>query len=183
MSKMNEKPKPNNSKKNCPIKCGQQHTNGSLFFCPQFRKKDVEERRAIQSKLYNVCIICLGWRGSKDHDCPVSSCTKCGSGHNILLCNSNKDLSDKTFRCEVINSDQDMTEDPEALVNEEKCYLIKRNREPPKRKTVEDQKEEVETALKSLSLKQPKTPGLRNSNDRVAFIQSGRVSDQILKLR
>merc|ERR1712215_106534 len=43
--------------------------------------------------------------------------------------------------------------------------------------------EEVETALKSLSLKQPKTPGIRNSNDRVAFIQSGRVSDQVLKLR
>ena len=82
----------------------------------------------------------------------------------------------------MLNSDQDLMEDPEALVNGEKCYLIKRNREPAKRKTVEDQKEEVETALKSLSLKQPKTPGLGNSNDRVAFIQSGRVCDKVIKL-
>ena len=56
LSKISEKPKSNNLKKNCPIKCGCQHTNGSLFFCQQFRKKDLEERRAIQNKLYNVCI-------------------------------------------------------------------------------------------------------------------------------
>merc|ERR1712215_559653 len=91
---INEKPKSNNSKKNCPIKRGRQHTSGSLFFCPQFRKKDVEERRTIQSKLYNVCITCLGWKGSKDHDCPVRSCPRCGSGQKILLCNSDKDLAD-----------------------------------------------------------------------------------------
>ena len=64
-----------------------------------------------------------------------------------------------------------MTEDPEALVNEEKCYLIKRNREPSKKKPIEDQKEEVKATLKSLSLKQPKTPELGNSSDRIAFFQ------------
>ena len=74
LSKVNETPKSNNVKKNCPIKCGRQHTNGSLFFCQQFRKKDLEERRAIQTKLYNVCILCLGWRNAKKHDM-----------HNILL--------------------------------------------------------------------------------------------------
>ena len=44
-----------------------------------------------------------------------------------------------------------MTEDPEALINEEKCFLTKRNREPLKEKPIEDQKEKVKTAL-SLSL-------------------------------
>ena len=112
----------------------------------------MEERRAIQNKLYNVCITCLGWKGSKDHDCPVRSCPRCGSGHNILLCNSDKDLADKTFRCEGYVSDQDMTEDPEALINEDKCFLTKRNREPSNAKPIENEMEEVKTSLKSLSL-------------------------------
>ena len=46
LSKINETPKSNNLKKNFPIKCGRQHTNGSLFFCPQFRKKEVERKKS-----------------------------------------------------------------------------------------------------------------------------------------
>ena len=69
-------------------------------------------------------------------------------GHNILLCNSDKDLADKTFRCEGYVSDQEMTEDPEALINEEKCFLTKRNREPSKEKPIEDQKEEAAQSLR-----------------------------------
>ena len=55
-------PKNGNVKKNCPLKCGKLHTNGSLYFCQQFRKKEREERKAIQSNLHNLCILCLGWK-------------------------------------------------------------------------------------------------------------------------
>ena len=154
MSKVSETPKSNNAKKNCPLKCGRQHTNGSLFFCQQFRKKDLEERRAIQTKLYNVCILCLGWRNPKEHDCPVRSCPRCGSGHNILLCNSDKSLADKTFKCESYVSDNDLTDDPEALVNEDKCFLTKRSKGPTENKPPGKQMEQVKTILKNLTLKQ-----------------------------
>ena len=60
LSKVSESPRSNNVKKNCPLKCGRQHTNGSMFFCQQFRKKDLEERKVIQTKLHNVCILCFG---------------------------------------------------------------------------------------------------------------------------
>ena len=73
LSSVSGNSKSGNVKKNCPLKCGRQHTNGSLFFCQQFRKKELEERKAIQSKLHNVCILCLGWKTAK-HDCPVRSC-------------------------------------------------------------------------------------------------------------
>ena len=73
LSSVSGNPKSGNVKKNCPLKCGRQHTNGSLFFCQQFRKKEIEERKAIQSKLHNICILCLGWKTVK-HECPVRSC-------------------------------------------------------------------------------------------------------------
>ena len=142
----------------------------------------MEERRTIQNKLYNVCITCLGWKGSKDHYCPVRSCPRCGSSHNILLCNSDKALTDKTFRCEGYVSDKDLTEDPEALLNEDKCFLTQRKREPSEIRPTEKQMEQVKTILKSLSLKQQKEPELGEPNDRIAFLQSGRVNDKILKI-
>ena len=49
-----------NVKKTYALKCGKLHTNGSLFFCQQFRKKEPEERKAIKTKLHNLCILCLG---------------------------------------------------------------------------------------------------------------------------
>ena len=59
-------------KKRCPIKCGKEHSYGSVFFCPIYRKKSIDERKAIQKKLY-LCCTCLG-KTSKEHDCPVRKC-------------------------------------------------------------------------------------------------------------
>ena len=154
LSNVNGSPKSGNMKKNCPLKCGRQHMNGSLFFCQQFRKKDLEERKAIQSKLHNVLILCLRWKNTKQQDCPVCSCPRCGAMHNILLCNSDKSLTDKTFRCESYVSDEDLTEDPEALVNEDKCFLTKRSKLPAEKKSPDKQMEEVKAILKTLSLEQ-----------------------------
>ena len=42
--------------------------------------------------------------------------------------------------------------------------------------------EQVKTILKSLSLKQQKEPELGEPNDRIAFLQSGRVNDKILRI-
>ena len=71
----------------CPIKCGKEHVNSSLFFCNKFRKKDQEERKAIQKKLLNLCILCLGWKNTQ-HICPVKKCPRCGAIHNALVCPS-----------------------------------------------------------------------------------------------
>ena len=66
------------NKKPCPIKCGKMHVNSSLFFCNKFRKKEQEERKAIQQKLLNLCILCLGWKNAQ-HICPVKKCPRCGA--------------------------------------------------------------------------------------------------------
>ena len=39
------------SKGACPIKCGKNHINSSLFFCGKYRKKTQEERKAIQKNV------------------------------------------------------------------------------------------------------------------------------------
>ena len=113
----------------------------------------------------------------------MRSCPRCGSGHNILLCNSDKSLADKTFKCESYVSDNDLTEDPEALLNEDKCFLTKRKKEPSEVKPTEKQMEQVKTILKNLSLKQQKEPEKRELNDRIAFFQSGRVDDKVMRIR
>ena len=41
----------------CPIKCGKDHINSSLFFCGKYRKKNQEERKGIQKKMLNICIL------------------------------------------------------------------------------------------------------------------------------
>ena len=72
-------------KRPCPLKCEKAiHTNGSLFFCPLFRKKPKEERRILQKKCH-LCITCLS-KAPDPHECPFGSCHSCGAKHNILLC-------------------------------------------------------------------------------------------------
>ena len=63
------------SKGPCPIKCGKNHINSSLFFCGKYRKKNQEERKAIQKKMLSLCILCLGYKSGK-HDCPVTNCPR-----------------------------------------------------------------------------------------------------------
>ena len=50
------------SKGPCPIKCGKNHINSSLFFCGKYRKKYQEERKAIRMKMLSLCILCLGYK-------------------------------------------------------------------------------------------------------------------------
>ena len=93
--------------------------------------------------------------------------------HNILLCNSDKSLTDKTFKCESYVSDNDITEDPEALVNEDKrTKASAENKHPGKQMEV----------LKNLSLKQQMEAERKEFNDRVAFLQSGRVEDRVMRV-
>ena len=99
------------------------------------------------------------------------------------MCNSDKSLADKTFKCESYVSDNDLTEDPEALLNEDKCFLTKRKREPSEVRPDEKQMEQVKTILKTLSLKQQKEPERGELNDRIAFLQSGKVNEKILRIR
>ena len=112
--------KPRKPKRDCPIKCGKNHINGSLFFCNKYRKKSQEERKAIQSKIPNLCILCLGPKGGK-HDCPVTKCPRCGAMHNVLLCPAEEE--DIAF---VLNENNEWTENDEALGNPEMCYLIRK---------------------------------------------------------
>ena len=44
----------------CPIKCGRDHINSSLFFCSKYRNKNQEERKELQKKMLHLCILCLG---------------------------------------------------------------------------------------------------------------------------
>ena len=121
-------------------------------------KKELEERKAIQSKLHNICILCLGWKNAK-HDCPVRSCPHCGAMHNALLCNSDKN---KNFRCESYLSDEDLTEDPEALIKADKCFLTKRSKSLVEKKSSDKQMEEVKAILKTLSNEQKDRPEKMN---------------------
>ena len=73
---------------------------------------------------------------------------------NVLLCTSDRDGLDKTFFCESNLSNDNLTEDPEALSNPDKCFLTKRSK-PLAQKSVEDmQMEEVKTLLKTRSAEQ-----------------------------
>ena len=90
-------------------------------------KLEPEEIKAIQTILQNLCILCLGWKGVK-HVCPVKSCARCGAMHNVLLCTSDRYGLDKTFFCGDIPSHDNLTLDPEALTNPDRCFLVKRSR-------------------------------------------------------
>ena len=53
--KDNNKVKSSLNKKNCPLKCKQaKHYNGSLYFCPEFRNKTLEERKSLQKKMHGL---------------------------------------------------------------------------------------------------------------------------------
>ena len=62
------KERPRKPKGPCPIKCGKTHVNSSLFFCGKYRKKTQEERKAIQKKMMNLCLLCLGFKSGKNCD-------------------------------------------------------------------------------------------------------------------
>ena len=101
---------------------------------------------------------------------------------NILLCNSDKSMTDRAFRCESYVSDEDLIEDPEALVNADKCFLTKRSKPLVEKKSSDKQMEEVKAILKTLSHEQKVEARKKESNDRVAFLQSGRVEDRVMRV-
>ena len=63
--------KPWYKKKPCPLRCDFMHPNGSVFFCKIFRKKTLEEKKALVKNV-GLCGLCLG-RNSKGH-CNVQLC-------------------------------------------------------------------------------------------------------------
>ncbi len=72
--------------KKCPIRCPRkEHSNGSLYLCNTFRKKEPDEKREIVKKLH-LCLTCL-CKPEKDHNCPVGRCNIFNGVHNVLLCN------------------------------------------------------------------------------------------------
>ena len=102
--------------------------------------------------------------------------------HHVLFCNSDKNLTDKTFRCESYISDEDLTEDPEALINMDKCFLTRRSKSLVEKKSSDKQMEEVKAILKTLSNEQKKEAREKEYNDRVAFLQSGRIEDRVMRV-
>ena len=153
----------NRNKKACPIKCGKMHTNASLFFCNQFRKKDQEERKSIQQKLLNLCIMCLGWKSSQ-HTCQVKSCPSYGAGHNVLLCP--KEDPDRAFVSNEKTCDEECMEDPEALVDLDRCYMARKHKPPERKGDRNVQLEEVRAILKELSAEQRRG---NKEDDKAAF--------------
>jgi len=125
-----------------------------------------EERKAIQSKIPNVCILCLGPKGGK-HDCPVTKCPRCGAMHNVLLCPAEEE--DRAF---VLNENNEWTENDKALGNPEMCYLIRKVQPKEHNEVGKTQITGIKNALKELSTEQ-KTSNTRD--DRAAFVQVGRV--------
>ena len=107
----------------CPIKCGKEYVNSSLFFCNKFRKKDQEERKGIQKKLLNICILCLGWKNG-NNNCPVTKCPRCGAGHNILMFPTQ--ATERAFVLNENGGEEEWTENDESLSNPDKCYLTKK---------------------------------------------------------
>ena len=153
----------------CPIKCGKDHINSSLFFCGKYRKKNQEERKAIQKKMLSLCILCLGYKSGK-HDCPVTKCPKCGAAHNILLCPTEE--SERVFTLNENMDESEWTENDEALSNPDKCYMIKRAKTLERKEVGGNPMEESKNALKELISEQKQ---VNNRDDRAAFMQVGRL--------
>ena len=61
--------------------------------------------------------------------------------------------------------------------------LLKEIRSPQKFKPTGKQMEQVKTVLKNISIKQQKETEKRELNDRIAFLQSGRIDDKVMKIR
>ena len=117
------------------------------FFCDKFRKKPQEERKAI----INLCILCLGFKNGK-HDCPVTKCARCGAMHNVLLCPT--DEEDRAFILNENLGQSEWTENEEALVKPEMCYMIKKVQLKEHSKKEKNQITGVKNALKELSSEQ-----------------------------
>ena len=164
------------NKKLCPIRCGRTHVNSSLFFCNKFRKKEQEERKAIQQKLLNLCILCLGWKNAQ-HICPVKKCPRCGAGHNVLLCP--KEDPDRAFVISERACEEEWTEDPESLVDPDRCYMVRKHKAPEVKGDRKIQLEEVKAILKELSAEQRRS---NKEDDKAAFLQSARC-DQVRLIR
>ena len=149
---------------------------GTRFFCNKFRKKDQEERKAIQKKLLNLCFFCLGWKNAQ-HTCPVTKCPRCGAAHNVLMC-----PSEDPERVLVINEKackDECTEDAESLANPDRCYVVRKNKAPENKDGKRIPMEEVKAALRELVTEQR---GSNKEDDRAAFMQSGRF-DQVRLIR
>ena len=74
--------------------------------------------------MLSLCILCLGYKSGK-HDCPVTKCPRCGASHNILLCPTEE--SERAFTLNENTEENEWTENDEALLNPDKCYMIKKN--------------------------------------------------------
>ena len=109
----------------------------------------------------------------------MKSCSRYGAMHNVLLCTSDRDQLDKTFFCESISSDDNLTEDPESLNNPDKCFLTKRSKPTVEKNMKDRQMEEVKNLLKTLSAEQIEEIKRKESNDKVAFLQSGKCDDRV----
>ena len=116
-----------------------------LFFCNQFQKKDQEERKTIQQKLMNLCIMCVGWKGAQ-HQCPVKNCPRCDAGHNVLLCP--KEDPDRAFITSEKFCDEEWTEDPEALTDMDRFFMVRKHKPPEPKGARNVQLEEVRAILK-----------------------------------
>ena len=128
-----------------------------------------EERKAIQTKIPNLCILCLGPKGGK-HDCPVIKCLRCGAMHNVLLCPA--DEADRAFTLNENLVQSEWTENYEALGNPEMCYMIKKIQPKEQGEMGKTQMTGIKNALKELSTEQKPT---NTRDDRAAFVQVGRV--------
>ena len=67
--------KPKYKQKTCPIQCGREHSNGSVYFCKIYREKLLDERKELQKKI-PFCITCLS-KVNREHKCPVGICSNC----------------------------------------------------------------------------------------------------------
>ena len=120
------KPKENTyPKKSWPLRCSKEHSNGLLFFCNTYKKKILEERRAIQKKIH-LCCTCLG-KAWKDHQCPKGKCSRCGALHNVLLCNRSPEANVLSIKenndNEESDSDDENIDDFES--NQESIHVNK----------------------------------------------------------
>ena len=78
-----------------------------------------------------------------------------------------------------MRDDDKLTEDPEPLTSPDRCFLVKRNKPLVEKKAKDKQLEEVKALLKTLSTEQIEEIKRKDSNDRVAFLQSERYNDNV----
>ena len=99
----------------------------------------------------------------------MKNCPRCGAGHNVLLCP--KEDPDRAFITSEKTCDEEWTEDPEALVDLDRCYMVRKHKPPETKGDKNVQLEAVRAILKELSAEQR---GGNKEDDKAAFLQSGR---------